>query len=74
LRAQPYFAYGHESEQPGALVGVRMGGHDLRTVDIEALEDLPDRFLPEPVRYGGRLRGVSDDRSLLPLTRAVRLL
>jgi hypothetical protein len=49
LRSQPILPDRDESQQPGILVGLRVGGDDLCPVDVEPLEDLPDRLFPKPV-------------------------
>jgi hypothetical protein len=51
LRKQPLLSRGYESEQPRILVGLRVDGDDLRSVDVEALEDLPDRFFAKPIGH-----------------------
>jgi len=49
LRKQPLFSPGYEPEQPGILVGLGMGGADLRSVDVEPPEDLPNRLFAKPI-------------------------
>jgi hypothetical protein len=49
LRRQPLLSRGYEPEQPRVLVRLRVNGHDLGSVDIEALEDVPDRFFAKSI-------------------------
>jgi len=52
LRWQPLLACGHEPEQPGVLVRLRVDGDDLRSVDVEARKDLAEGLFPKSVRNG----------------------
>ena len=46
---QPSFSCGYEPQQPRVLVRLGVNGDDLGSVDVEALEDLSDRFFAKPI-------------------------
>ncbi|MDO8483941.1 MAG: hypothetical protein Q7S35_03220 [Candidatus Limnocylindrales bacterium] len=51
MRQQPLLSRGYEPEQPRVLVGLGVGGDDLRSIDVEALEDLADRVFAKPIGH-----------------------
>jgi hypothetical protein len=52
LRGQLLLSCGYEPEQPGVLVRLWVNSDDLRSVDVEAFEDLSERLFSKPVRNG----------------------
>lgn len=50
MRQQRLLSRGYKPKQPRVLVRLRVNGEDLRSVDVEATEDLAERLFPKPVR------------------------